>query len=147
MVLTPHLLVGAAIASKVESAPLAIFISFLSHFFLDVLPHKDYCIDKIKEKKWRESLPVFLGIAADMSLGLLIIFLLSENTLVIYAAALAGIATDGATFIGIVLPNKLFNYYSALHIKFHYLESKEPPVISGVATQLLAVLVSSIFLL
>ncbi len=43
MVLTPHSIAGAAIASFFKLNPFtAFFAGFLSHFFLDAVPHWDY---------------------------------------------------------------------------------------------------------
>ena len=46
MVLTPHALVGAAVATTVPEHPLAGFaIGFISHFIFDAIPHWDYQLD------------------------------------------------------------------------------------------------------
>lgn len=146
MVLTPHLLAGAAIASNVQSPALALVIAFLSHFLLDILPHREYSIRKIKEKKWRESFSVFLKMAADMSIGLLAIFLLSENTPIIYAAAFVSILSDGANLLNIILPSKLLGYHLAFHQKIHFFEGKKISVYWRVLSESLVIFLSIFYL-
>jgi hypothetical protein len=40
MLLTQHLLVGAAIGRHIESLPLVMMLSFASHYVLDMIPHR-----------------------------------------------------------------------------------------------------------
>ena len=43
MVLTSHVVVGAAVSSLVPGHPVAGFaVGFLSHYLLDMIPHRDY---------------------------------------------------------------------------------------------------------
>jgi len=41
MIIAPHFLTGAAIASGVKNPLLAVPLALLSHFVLDLIPHKD----------------------------------------------------------------------------------------------------------
>ena len=42
MIITPHLLLGAAIGSKFKQWPVIVVVSIISHFILDRIPHWDY---------------------------------------------------------------------------------------------------------
>ncbi|MFA6476055.1 MAG: hypothetical protein WCV68_01420 [Candidatus Paceibacterota bacterium] len=56
MVLTPHAIAGAAITSLFRLNPVtAFFAGFLSHFFLDLIPHWDY---KLKSAYKDEAQPL-----------------------------------------------------------------------------------------
>jgi len=41
MIITPHALAGAAVATTTNNVPLAFFLGFISHFILDAIPHVD----------------------------------------------------------------------------------------------------------
>ena len=41
MVITPHALVGASLATAAQSLPLAFLLGFFSHFVADAIPHLD----------------------------------------------------------------------------------------------------------
>lgn len=41
MLITPHVLTGITIANKIDSLPLAAFISVISHQILDLIPHDE----------------------------------------------------------------------------------------------------------
>lgn len=56
MILTPHAVAGAAITSFFRLNPVtAFFAGFLSHFFLDAIPHWDY---KLKSAEIDEAYPL-----------------------------------------------------------------------------------------
>lgn len=121
MILTVHLLTGAALVSKIQSIPLALFLAFLSHYFLDFLPHPDeYSIRNIKEKRWRKSFFDFLKIGIDIFIGLLIIFILAGKQPIIYAGAFLAILPDFFTFLGIIFSNKLWWHNDEFHEKIHF---------------------------
>ncbi len=127
MILTVHLLTGAALASKIQPLSLALVLSFLSHYFLDVLPHPDeYSISNIKERKWHKSLPDFLKIGLDISVGLLIISVLTDRQPAIYSAALLAGLPDFFTFLSLVFPRRL-SWHEKLHRKIHFAKDKKIP--------------------
>ncbi len=56
MVLTPHAVAGAAIASFFKLNPFTAFVAgFLSHFFIDLIPHWDY---RLKSARLDEVYPL-----------------------------------------------------------------------------------------
>ena len=81
MILLVHILFGAVIGSAIKNIPLAIVLAFLSHHFLDLLPHIEYPIKNIEKKQWRKAMPDILKVILDFSLGILLILILDRNQL------------------------------------------------------------------
>ena len=147
MILTPHLLLGAAIASKIEYAPLAIILAFLSHYFLDLIPHIEYPIKNISEKRWRKSLPDISRVFLDFSFGVSLVLIFSNNQLITYICALVALIPDGSTVISSVFPNKILKMHDKLHIKkIHFLKHKKFSTSWRILSQILTVLISILLL-
>lgn len=147
MILTPHLLLGAAIASKIEYAPLAIILAFLSHYLLDLIPHIEYSIDNIEKKQWQKSLPDILRVFLDFSFGILLILIFSNNQPIIFVCAFFAILPDGLSLLNSSFPNKILKTYSNIHQgKIHFLKHKKISIFWRISSQLLVILIS-IFLL
>jgi hypothetical protein len=67
MLLTPHTLIGIAIASSVPELGVAVPLSFGMHFLGDLVPHWDFYTNTTKEQKvsgWRP-----MAVMADLALG------------------------------------------------------------------------------
>ena len=126
MILTPHLLLAAAIASKIKYPPLAIVLAFLSHYLLDLIPHVEYSIDNISEKRWQKSLPDILRVFLDFSLGMLLILIFSNNRPIVYTCALIALIPDSLTIINSIFPNKILKIHNNIHQrKIHFLKYKK----------------------
>ncbi len=141
------MLFGAAIANMVSNTPLAILLALLSHYFLDLFPHIEYNIPNIKQKNWPNSIPDFLKVTLDFSLGLLIIFIFSNNQPLIYLAACIAIIPDGLTIITSIFPTFLATHHKIHTQDIHYLTKKKK--ISNfwrIYTQAMAIVASMIML-
>ena len=126
MILICHLLFGAAIVTKIKFLPLAFLLAFLSHYFLDLIPHADYHIRNIKGKKWRKSLPDFLKIILDLSLGLFLISIFSKNQSIIFTGAFLAILSDGFNFLNFIFPtNRILKIHYNFHRKIHFFKNPE----------------------
>ena len=126
MILLVHLLFGALIGSLVKNTVIAIILAFLSHYFLDVLPHIEYNIEKIREKQWRNKLSAILKVFLDLSLGLLLISIFSKNQPIIYICAFFAILPDGFTILNILIPNKILKAHGKFHSEIiHFLRYKK----------------------
>ncbi len=149
MILLVHMLFGAAIGASIHNIPLAIILAFLGHYFLDFFPHIDYSIDNIRDNNWKKSLSDFLKVFLDFSLGVLIIFILSNNTLLIYVCVFVALIPDGLTIISKLFPNKILALHDKIHGgKIHYLtKQKKFPIFWRIFTQFLAVIISIALLL
>jgi hypothetical protein len=84
MILTPHLLIGAAIGAKTHNLGLIIILGLLSHLILDRIPHWDYPNTGISNFKKTKDLKRFifdlLKIVIDGVVGIIIVFLLVRKT-------------------------------------------------------------------
>ena len=149
MILICHLLVGAAIATNISLAPLALFLAFLSHYFLDVLPQHEYSIRNIKEGRWNKSFPEFVKVFLDISSGIFLILLFSENTLLIFAAAFLAIIPDGFTLLSVIFnKNKLLSKHQQFHSKINDIPANiKFPVFWKIFAQVSVCLIAIFFLL
>jgi hypothetical protein len=147
MILLAHLLLGAVIGEKIKYLVLAIILSFLSHYFLDLFPHIEYPIENIKNNQWQKSFQDFLKVAVDFCLGIFIIFLLSDNSIKVYICAFFAILPDGLTFLGYFLKNRLIKIHNDFHLKeIHFLKDKKISSYWRFLTQVIVIIISVILL-
>ncbi len=146
MILMVHLLLGAVIVLKIKFLPLALPLAFLIHYPLDILPHWEYSIKNIKEKKWKNSFKDFLKVFVDISLGILLIFIFSKNFSLLLIGGLVAALPDAFTLLGLITPNKLLMAHENFHREIHFPEGKKISPIWGILTQLLVV-IAAIYLL
>ncbi len=161
MILLAHMLLGAAIGAKINNIPLAIILAFLGHYFLDILPHVEYSIDNIRNKKWQKSFKDILKVFLDFCLALLVIFIFSKNQLIIYLCALISIMPDGLTIINSIFPrskngslggfiatlNKILAKHDEIHTKkIHFLKYKKISNFWRISTQVLTIIICIILL-
>jgi len=125
MILTLHILTGAAIITKIRH-PYGIIIAFLSHYILDSIPHYDYSIKNIKNKKWNHCLFEFIKVFTDIFFAVFIILLLSENIFLALIGGFVAIIPDmlNAFFIILNPQNKYLKIHYNLHKKIHFPEDK-----------------------
>lgn len=151
MILTPHLLVGAAIASKISNPLLALPLAFLNHYFLDSLPHEEYSVENIWAKRWKKSLSDFMKIFLDILSGLFLVYLFSENQPMIYFGALFAVFPDGITLLSLILPpKKLITLHQKIHMTLNNIynpENKKRPLFWGLASQATVIALAIFFLL
>ena len=133
MILLVHMFFGAAIGSLIGNIPLAVFLSFLSHYFLDILPHIEYSIENIAKKQWAKTKLEILSVILDFSVGILLISIFSQNTFIFYIFALIAILPDGFT---------VFNIGIKLHGKIHFLKQKKIPNFWRFSTQIIIIIIS-----
>lgn len=151
MILTPHLLLGAVIASRIEYIPLAIILAFLSHYLLDLIPHIEYSIENIEKKQWQKSLPDFLKVFLDFSLGILLILIFSNPPAggqpIIFICVFFAILPDGLTLLNYFFSNKILKIHRYIHHKkIHFLRNKKISFHWRVLSQLLVVFISILLL-
>lgn len=147
MILLAHLLFGAAIGSLVENIFLALILAFLGHYFLDLFPHIEYNIENIKEKQWRKALPALLRVLTDFCIGILLIFIFSNNQPIVYFCALLSIIPDGLSFLYIIWPNKILAVNYNFHTKIHFLKDKKISIFWRIFSQALAIIISVVILI
>ncbi len=145
MLLTPHLLVGAAIASRIN-LPLGLVLAFLSHYLLDFFPHSEYSIKNIQQKLWGKSLPEFLKIFLDISIGVFLIFIISKNFFLAGTGGFFAILPDGLIFLGLIFPNKLLKLHHTFMRKIHFFKDKKISLFWEIFCQSLIIVAAIYFL-
>jgi len=147
MIILVHLLFGAAIGSRIKYFWLAILLSFLSHYFLDIFPHIEYPIENIKNNQWQKSFSDFLRVITDFILGVSIIFLLSDNSFKVWICAFFAILPDGITFLEYLFHNIFLKKLNSFHTKkIHFLKNKKISIFWRFLNQIVVVIISILLL-
>ena len=149
MILALHALSGAAIASIMPQPLIALPLAFLGHFALDWLPHTDYSVQAIKEK--RRGAWLFFNIGGALlegSTGFAIILLLLGWHPLLFLAAFLAMLPDGLWVMQSLFPKIPFlKQFRAFHRKLHYRGErkiiKTLPFDVAMATILLLVVLSA----
>jgi len=124
MFLTVHAVAGEVLAQSTTSPLTAFIIGFVSHFFVDALPHGD---ENIAEPKREKYIHLLVGLAlVDLCLmltvqGALIWAGIVPFTLAPFAAAFGAMLPDGlqAPFFILKNPPALLRWYKKNHDRFH----------------------------
>ena len=145
MLETPHVVVGAVIATKVVNPALAIPLAFASHFVLDKVPHWNPHID-IELKKH--------GIVKSRSLKIIIV---DSSIALISGVAIASRALPDYTQAATIITACFFaSLPDMIQAPYYFMQSKntlikrwikiqkriqeDVPIIPGLATQILVIL-------
>lgn len=169
MILTVHSVVGAAIVNQCSFKWWAYLLAFFSHFFLDLLPHREYSIKKLevgwrKKEFWQTSGKIFL----DFLGGFIFITLFAENLKNLSYLFLGGffaILPDALNALSWLLKDKLYlNFFSGkkleifdqesfsfplyykIHLALHFNKEQPPSLILGIINQLI-IFLTALFLL
>lgn len=162
MLLAPHILVGAALATSIPNPFLGLLFAFLSHFLLDRIPHWEYSIEPLKEiktKGTRYCMPILRRVALDITLGFVfVIFALAlhkgeSSFFLALFGGFFGILADGlAGLFFLSKPRGLFfralKAFYAFHQKVHFNKKMGLPALRiGLSTQAIASLIALYFLI
>lgn len=141
----PHILAGAAIATRVSNPAYGFIFAFLSHYLLDFIPHWEYSIKNIAEKHWRKSFPDFLKIVLDSSAAILIITLFTKNLFLAFAGGFFAILPDGFAMLYYFFPkNRLLEkHHNIFHTKIvHFLKNEKISLFWRIFFQTLTIFIS-----
>ena len=127
MILTTHILSGAALGANIQNPYAVAALSIVLHFLLDILPHGDY-LNK-KSRLWE-----FWKVAVDLAFGFAliggIIFFRSitdESTLRnISVGIFFSLLPDGATFLYFWMKMKFLKPIKNFHEKLHCYKNGAP---------------------
>ena len=158
MVFTPHIIVGAAIGAKTQDLGLIIILGFLSHFIMDKLPHWDYSWSGVRNFKKDKNFKAFfsdsLKMAADITFGLLIVFLILWYKNILSFDYLPFILFG--IFISL-LPDMIYgfswlftgksNKYTKFIESIHYKQKEGKITFLGLLTEILTIVIAIIILL
>src|SRR5262249_997136 len=157
MILSPHAVVGAAIANLLPAHPGAAFVlGFASHFALDAIPHADYPIHSASlDPKIgaplrfdRALLQDAITIGADGLAGLLLalfLFASAENQWAILLGALRAMLPVATRSLPPRAPREPLRTLQRLHRWAHTKTEIKERVVLAVASQVLLVLAFSAF--
>ena len=151
MLITPHLLTGAAIGATNLSPAISFTLAFLSHFVLDAIPHlESTTFYKDKRKKIDE--PVreeYYYAAVDAVIGIAIIFLIYfyfQNPLVLWGAFF-GILPDIIDNVPLWYGIRKFPVFHQLHQlhDFIHFDLKKKYWVWGLISQLIIIAAALFF--
>lgn len=149
MILLVHMIFGVAVASLVKSPYLAIVLSLLSHYFLDLFPHIEYPIDNLKNirKNFKKAIPELFYLFIDFALGVLFIFILTDRSLIFFICGIVSIVPDSLTVLSVIMPNKILKVHDKFHRQvIHFLRDKKIPNFYRISTQVLVVIIAFLIL-
>lgn len=142
---TPHVVVGAAIATQVSNPFLAIPLAFGSHFVLERIPHWNPHLNTEKNKNGKVSKQTTIIVAVDVALSLVLGFYIASRVLPDTAHFYTIIA---ACFFS-VLPDVVEGPYFFLDINNPYIKKwikmqksiqNDTTVIPGLLTQFVTII-------
>jgi len=119
MVLTPHILVGAAVGTQVSNIWVAFLFGLISHYLIDFLPHWDY-LDVFKINNYKHIIKVSL----DLIIGTVLVLSLtwSEfNIIIIFSAIFGSLLPDFLNGISMNFEFKWLKLHTQMHYKIHFL--------------------------
>lgn len=147
MLETPHVIVGAAIATHVVNPALAIPLAFASHFILEKVPHWNPHLNSETEKYGRPSKQSTYIVIADVITSLALGGYVASRAIPDWGHT----ATILAACFAAVLPDILEGPYFFLNmrseiikkwIKFQKSIQVDIPIIPGLITQVITVLLA-----
>jgi len=116
MILTPHMLIGAAIGAHSPNAVIAFILGLGSHYLLDSISHWDYIGTLSDLKKPSNRKKIFFDLLISVfAIVLLLSFKPSINLLLI--GAFAAVLPDGIELINFIFNISFLKPISNLHLK------------------------------
>lgn len=147
MLETPHVIVGAAIATKVVTPALAIPLAFASHFILEKVPHWNPHLNSETEKYGRPSKQSTYIVIADVAASLALGGYVASRAIPDWGHT----ATILAACFAAALPDILEGPYFFLNIRSRIVKrwvnfqksiQVDIPIIPGLITQIITVLLA-----
>jgi hypothetical protein len=118
MIITPHILVGAAIGAQASNVWVVFCFGVISHYLLDILPHWDY-LDDLRITK----LKYFIKMVLDLVLGLIIVGIIVwnfPNKIVIGIGIGAALLPDLIQFLYMNFKFRWLRPFAQFHYKIHF---------------------------
>jgi len=124
MILTPHLLVGAAIGSKIHSWPEIAALAIVSHYLLDAIPHPEYKLRFLKaETTNRENAVDLLKLGVDFASGFFFVAFVGIKSLnfpyMMFGMAMA-VLPDFFQLLYRLYKNRALEIFQKIHDYFHF---------------------------
>lgn len=152
MFLTVHSTVAAALTQSIPNPWIAFVIGFISHFFLDAIPHGDEIIGTSPTKKGQLT-RLFTAAAIDgMILFILLFIALSRDWFLFPNSALFAMAgamlPDALQILPEAFDSPILNRFRNFHHRCHsgldtsFFLRRRPPIVVGVSLQILTLLIA-----
>ncbi len=139
MVLSVHILTGAAIAVKTQNPILGLLFAFFSHYLIDIIPHQEYSIQNIKDRRWKNSFGEFSKVFLDILIGLLIVLIFTKDYFLAILGGFLAILPDALTLLDFLHQN---------HDKIHWFKNnKKISLFWEILSQIIVAGISIIILL
>lgn len=142
MLLTPHVLVGAAIGYEFDHAYIVAPLAAASHFVLDLFPHWDLRIDlEVEELGQRDILIVFIDLAMATFLMSILLYQNPRWEMMLVGGVCAWLPDAHHVIQALTDPKKWARYfkfhnkYSKMHQKFNW--DHDSKFIYGILTQII----------
>jgi len=157
MILVTHGIVGASIAIGFQSNPvLGVFLAFVSHFVLDMIPHLDYRLKSVENSDNPLLVKIinnhhrytdFCRVAFDGLLGLsfplvTIYLLFGDHLYIALAGSAFAILPDFLQFVYFKTHAKLLASYAKFHTKINIRAHLYKRPVLGFVTQFVVALIS-----
>lgn len=148
MILTAHIIAGAAVASQINNPALLALAAVGTHLALDPIPHWDYEISALQQAKHnpfkKETIEAWVKILADVAIGLfLAIYFFGPWSQHLVWGMFWGNIPDILLFATWVFPAAILLKIARLHHNLHYIGRKEEkrykPLSWGFATQAITI--------
>ena len=150
MILTPHSIVGAAIANLIPENPeLGFALAYASHYAIDMIPHRDYDIDGFFDEKEKTFASVIrsgkarlklLMIFGDFVVGVAIctlLFVRNRGSLIATAVGIAGgVLPDFLQLVYYTFKNHPWKIFQKIHDFFHSSNKMKHKPVEGILVQI-----------
>lgn len=158
MILVTHGLVGGSVALATGNVPLAIAVSFASHFVLDMIPHWDYSLPALDESngplsayiKKSHLLETFLKVGFDgllgMSVPLLVGYIVGAPLHLIFLGGAFAILPDFLQFVYFKTHTKLLHHFMKFHTWIHSTTRFDHKPVLGVTMQAILWVLSVVYM-
>ena len=152
MILATHALAGAALTHTYKNLVIAFFVSFVSHYFLDMIPHWHYHVPRIKKITRghevisikdidREILWEIGKISIDFLLGLTVSLVVFDGSgIAVLVGVFGAILPDLLAGLAKVLPLKPLMWHDKFHRWIHTDIILDGAPIIGTSTQFILAL-------
>jgi len=142
MIITPHILAGAAIGVHSPNVWASFCFGLISHYLLDSLPHWDY-LESIKISKFNQLIKIFIDFIIGVIIVLIITWPFSFNVLIIFGI-FGALLPDFIEFFYNNFKIKLLYPFSLFHNKIHYF--KRISLLKGMPFQIIILIILILFI-
>ena len=150
MILTPHILIGAAIGAKIGNFYLVALLSLTAHYLMESIPHSEYNINSLKNKFINKEFYLSLTkVFFDFLLGFSLGFCLSFNSPhfnYVIIGMLFAVIPDFLLFLYWQYDSKILSVLRQFHQALHF-KNKNTLFWQGILTQVIISLVAILILI